>query len=159
VLRVAEAAIGVLIVFLGLQLLRRWRQGAYHFHVHEHDGVKHTHVHGHAETALHAHAHPGRSPLTAFLVGCVHGMGGSAAVGILLVAGVPGRAAAVAALFLFATGTAISMAAFSAGFGLLITATPIRRRFVVATPVLGTFSLLFGVWYGLAAWNVVPYPL
>jgi nitrite reductase/ring-hydroxylating ferredoxin subunit len=150
---------GVLIVFLALQLLHRWRRGAYHFHVHEHDGVRHTHVQGHAETPLHTHAHPGRSPLAAFLVGCVHGMGGSAAVGILLVAGVPGRGAAVAALILFATGTAISMAACSAAFGLLITATPIRRRFVVTTPVLGALSLLFGVWYGLGAWSVVPYPL
>jgi ABC-type nickel/cobalt efflux system permease component RcnA len=148
VLQLAEAGIGALIVFLGLQLLRRWRRGAYHAHLHEHDGVPHRHVHGHAATPLHTHAHvAARTALGSFLIGCLHGMGGSAAVSILLVASVPGQ------------GAAISMAALSAGLGLLLTAQPIRRRFISVIPVLGTFSLLFGCWYGLGAWNVVPYPL
>jgi ABC-type nickel/cobalt efflux system permease component RcnA len=160
VLQLAEAAIGVVIVFLGIQLLRRWRRGAYHFHLHDHGGPPHTHVHGHAGTSLHEHPHaPARTAFGSFLIGCLHGLGGSGAVSILLVASVPGQGAAIAALALFAIGTAISMAALSAGLGLLVTTGPIRERFVGAIPALGTFSVLFGAWYGLGAWNVVPYPL
>ena len=63
VFQVTEAAIGLLIVFLALQLLVRWRRGAYHFHAHSHDGVLHTHLHRHAETKLHAHVHQPRTAL------------------------------------------------------------------------------------------------
>jgi hypothetical protein len=158
--RVAEAGIGALIIFLAVQLLLRWRRGAYHFHAHTHDGVQHTHLHGHADTPLHTHAHqPPRTALASFLIGCLHGIGGSAAVGILLVAGAPGTGAALAALLALATGTAISMATLSAMFGSLLATPPVRRRFASAIPVMGTLSLLFGAWYGLGAWNVVPYPL
>ena len=160
VFQLAEAAIGALIVFLAAQLLLRWRRGAYHFHAHTHDGEPHTHLHRHAETPLHAHGHqPPRTALACFLIGCLHGLGGSGAVGILLVAGAPGTEAAFAALLVFALGTAISMTALSAGFGRLLATPPVRHRFASAIPVLGTLSLLFGAWYGLGAWNVVPYPL
>jgi ABC-type nickel/cobalt efflux system permease component RcnA len=160
VFQVAEAAIGLLIVFLALQLLLRWRRGAYHFHPHDHDGMQHTHLHRHADTPLHAHAHqPPRTALACFFIGCLHGLGGSGAVGILLVAGAPGSEAALAALLVFAIGTAISMTALSATLGRVLAAPPVRRRFASAIPVLGTLSLLFGAWYGLGAWNVIPYPL
>jgi hypothetical protein len=160
VFQVTEAAIGVLIVFLALQLLLRWRRGAYHFHAHTHDGVEHTHLHAHTHTPLHTHAHrPPRTALACGLIGCLHGLGGSGAVGVLLVAGAPGTEAALAALVVFAIGTAISMTALSASFGRLLAAAPVRRRFASAIPALGALSLLFGAWYGLGAWNVVPYPL
>jgi ABC-type nickel/cobalt efflux system permease component RcnA len=158
--RLAEAAIGVLIVGLAVQLLRRWRRGAYHAHEHQHEGLRHAHVHGHGGALRHAHAHPPpRSPLAAFLVGCLHGMGGSAAVGLLLVGTVPSREGAAAALLVFATGTALSMAMLSGAFGLVLASRRIPWRPSAAIPALGSFSALFGVWYGLAAWSLVPYPL
>jgi ABC-type nickel/cobalt efflux system permease component RcnA len=158
--QLAEAAIGALIVALGIQLLVRWRRGRFHVHVHEHDGLRHSHVHPHAASAEHEHAHrTSRTPLTAFLIGCVHGMGGSAAVGVLLVAGVPDRETAIAALVVLAAGTAISMAALSALVGSLLAAGAVRRRLTAAIPALASVSVLFGGWYALAAWSLVAYPL
>jgi ABC-type nickel/cobalt efflux system permease component RcnA len=158
--RLAEAAIGAVIVFLGLRLLWRWHRGGYHVHVHEHDGTRHSHVHAHARSARHEHEHPpARTPLAAFLIGCVHGAGGSAGVAILLVAGVPDRQTAVAALLVLAAGTAISMAALSGAAGAVLGTSSIRRRLNSAIPVLGTASAGFGVWYALAAWSLVAYPL
>jgi high-affinity nickel permease len=155
--RLAEAAIGVLIVGLAVRLLARYRRGAFHVHAHEHEGVAHTHLHSHASGAVHRHAHPTpRSPLAAFLIGCLHGTGGSAAVGVLLVASVPDRSTAVAALLVFAAGTAVSMAALSAAFGRILTAAPVRTRLRAAIPALGTFGLLFGAWYALSAWGLAP---
>lgn len=158
--RLAEAAIGAVIVALGAQLLWRWRRGSYHVHIHEHGGLQHSHVHRHAESMGHEHAHrPVRTPLAAFLIGCAHGTGGSAALGILVVAGVPDRETAIAALLVLAAGTAASMAALSGAVGSLLAAGAVRRRLTTAIPVLASFSVLFGVWYGLAAWGLVTYPL
>jgi ABC-type nickel/cobalt efflux system permease component RcnA len=158
--RIAEAAIGAVIVALGAQLLWRWRRGSYHVHVHRHGGLQHSHVHRHAESPAHEHAHrPVRTPLAAFFIGCVHGAGGSAALGILLVAGVPDRQTAVAALIVLAGGTAVSMAALSGAVGTLLTAGAVRRRLTAAIPGLASFSMLFGLWYALAAWDLVSYPL
>ena len=159
--RLAEAGIGVLIVCLGLRLLWRWHRGGYHVHVHEHDGLRHSHVHAHGPSVRHEHAHrhPPRTPLAAFLIGCAHGAGGSAGVGVLLIAGVPDRETAVAALLVLATGTALSMAALSGAAGAMLAAGSVRRRLAATIPVLGAASTGFGVWYGLAAWSVVGYPL
>jgi ABC-type nickel/cobalt efflux system permease component RcnA len=162
--RTLELAIGVVIVGLGVRLLVRWRRGYFHAHVHEHDdGIVHAHPHMHEERAhpdAHGHRHAGdlgRSPRAAFGIGLVHGAGGSAGVGVLLVAAVPGDAAGLAALVVLALGTAASMAAVSAAFGYGLARGPLLRRFERAAPVFGTLSVAFGAWYGLAAFSAVPY--
>jgi ABC-type nickel/cobalt efflux system permease component RcnA len=164
--RAAEVAIGVIIVALAARLLVRRRRGYHHIHAHTHGPVRHAHphVHEHAPRAGHprAHGHPhaeglGRTPLAAFGIGLVHGAGGSAGAGVLLIGAVPGRAAAFAALVLFAAATALSMAVASSTVGLAIASGPMRRRLDAAIPALGTLSLLFGVWYALGALETVPY--
>lgn len=158
-----EVAIGVVIVALGVRLILRWRRGYFHVHSHEHSGgVVHAHPHVHEERAHGAHEHRhaealGRSPRAAFGIGLVHGAGGSAGVGVLLVAAVPGTAAGLAALVLLAVGTGVSMAAVSSGFGYTLSRGPLLRRFERAAPVLGSLSVAFGLWYGLAAFQAVPY--
>lgn len=157
----AEATIGVVIVALAVWLLVRWRRGLFnvHVHTHEHGAGRHLHAHGHAASAGHAHRHTvrARSPLQAFGIGLLHGLGGSAGVGILLLAAIHNRAVAVVALALFAFFTAVSMALLSTGFGLTLSSEPVRRSFNRIAPALGAVSLLFGVWYALGAFQVAPY--
>ena len=151
--RAAETAIGVIIVLLALRLLRRWRRGAFHVHVHEHGGDRHVHVHTHREARGHAHDHARpRTPLQAFLIGVTHGVGGSAAVALLLLASVSGRVWATAALLVFAAGTAISMGVLSASLGWLLSRRPLRQRFRLAVVPLGVAGLAFGGIYAAAAW-------
>ena len=57
----------------------------------------------------------------------MHGIGGSAGVGVLLLATISDQADAVAALMVLALGTAVSMAALSSAFGYAITRGPVRR--------------------------------
>jgi ABC-type nickel/cobalt efflux system permease component RcnA len=163
-----ELAVGIVIVALAVRLLLRWRRGYFHVHVHTHGELKHAHPHVHERAPVdphpHAHAHKhapqlGRSPAAAFGIGLIHGAGGSAGVGVLLVAAIPGRAAATAALAVLAGGTALSMTAVSAAFGGALTRGGLPRKFELAAPVLGCFSLLFGLWYGLAALDALPYVL
>jgi hypothetical protein len=133
----AEAAVGVLIVALALRLLLRWREDARHGHVHRR----------------------ARGPLQAYGIGLVHGAGGSAGIGVLLLAGIRRPAEAIAALALFAACTALSMAAASTSFGLLLSRGGGRRGLAAAAPALGVFSLAFGVWYAMGALHAVPYVL
>jgi ABC-type nickel/cobalt efflux system permease component RcnA len=173
--RLAEVAIGALICLLALRLLLRWRAGAFHTHPHSHGGRVHAHPHahshahepgegpadGHAHVVAHEHAHEealGRSPLAAFGIGLVHGVGGSAGAGILLVGAAADGGPAIAALALFAAATAVSMAFLSAGFGLALTSGPLSRRLEGAIPAMGAASLAFGVWYAAGAVDAAPYP-
>jgi ABC-type nickel/cobalt efflux system permease component RcnA len=159
-----ELAIGVVIVALAARLLLRWRRGYLHVHVHSHDGAEHAHPHAHEEDHSHAAAHEhrhlhelGRSPLTAFGIGLVHGAGGSAGVGVLLIAAMPGPAERVAALLVLAAGTALSMTAVSTAFGRALARGPLVRRFELVAPLFGSAGLAFGAWYALAAVGALPY--
>src|SRR5204863_2761242 len=105
----------------------------------------------------HRHTVPTRWPRQAYCIGLVHGMGGTAGVGILLLAAIHSRLLAVASLALFALFTAVSMALLSAGFGLTLSAEPVRRSFARLAPALGLASLAFGVWYSLGALDLAPY--
>ena len=162
----AEVLIGLLIIGLALRLLVRWRRDRLHLHVHEHDGRRHLHVHGHLAGLAHDverphdHAHPRmgtRSPVQAYGIGLVHGIGGSAGVGILLLTAIPSEAEGVVALVLFAIFTALSMAIVSSSFGFGLSRAPVMRRFAAVAPVLGVLSLAFGTWYALGALDAVPY--
>ncbi len=157
----AEVAIGAIIVFLAARLLLRWRRGFYHVHTHAHDeGPDHRHVHSHEENDLHEHDHavPHRTPLSAYGIGLVHGIGGSGGLTLLLLSTISNQAEAAGALLIFAAGTAVSMALLSTAFGLTIAAGPMGRNFERFAPVLGILSMAFGVWYALGALNVLTYP-
>jgi ABC-type nickel/cobalt efflux system permease component RcnA len=159
----AEAAIGLVIVALAVRLLLRWHRGYFHVHPHRHGQIRHAHphVHEHARGALdhpiqHAHPHAeglGRSPLTAFGIGLVHGVGGSAGVGVLLVGAVSGQLQAVLTLLVFAGATAASMALVSTAFGYALARGVARGRLSDLVPLFGAASLLFGVWYSFGALN------
>jgi hypothetical protein len=129
----AETAVGAIVVLLAASLLLRWRRGA---------------LHTRAKT---------RTAAQAYAIGLVHGMGGTAGIGVLLLAGIRDQALAVAALGLFALCTAVSMAVVSTGFGLVFDAGRVRRSFDRLAPVLGVASLAFGAWYALGAQGVLPY--
>jgi cytochrome c biogenesis protein CcdA len=135
----AETAIGLVIVYLAVRLLIRWRRGELRFH-------------------SHPEAHRARTRRGAFAIGLIHGAGGSAGVGILLLASIHSKPLAVASLVLLAVFTAVSMSALSTGFGLTLAARPVRSAFGTMAPALGTLSLLFGMWYATAAWSLAPYP-
>ena len=161
--RIAETVIGLIILLLAVRLLVRWRRGLYHAHAHSHGGgPPHRHVHSHAgeidRSHEHAHRVPPRTPLSAYGVGLVHGIGGSGGLTLLLLSTIPDRAEAVGALLIFAVGTALSMALLSTAFGLAITRGPVARNFGRVAPVLGVLGVAFGAWYALGALEVVAYP-
>jgi hypothetical protein len=140
----AEVAVGVVIVALAVRLLVRWRSGAL--------SAGHRHPHGPAGAPLRT-----RSPLQAYGIGLVHGVGGSAGVGILLLAAIPDRVEGALALAVFASFTAVSMALASTSFGWLLQRAAVRRAYAAIAPAIATASVAFGVWYALGAVRAVPY--
>lgn len=135
----AETAVAVLIAYLAVRLLVRWRKGQFRVH-------------------SHPHAHGARSRMGAFAIGLVHGMGGSAGVGVLLLASVESTTLAIVSLILLAVFTAVSMSALSTGFGLTLVFRPVQAVFNGIAPALAVASLGFGLWYATAAWSLAPYP-
>jgi high-affinity nickel permease len=129
--RAAETSVGLLIVALGALLLVRWRRGFRDVQT--------------------------RTGIQAYSIGLVHGMGGTAGVGLLLLAAIDSEPIAVCALAIFALCTAFSMTVLSTGFGFALSRRSVRDSFHRVAPVLGAASLAFGVWYALGAQGVVPY--
>jgi len=123
-----EALIGLVIFALGLRLLIRHGRGEVHPHPHR----------------------PPQSLREAYAVGVVHGAGGSAGIGLLIIAAIPDRGVALAGLGVFALSTALTMGAVAAGLGRSLRALP-------AAPV-GGFVCAFGLWYLSAAAVGAPYP-
>jgi cytochrome c biogenesis protein CcdA len=135
----AETAIGLVIVYLAVRLLARWRGGELRFHAHP-------------------DAHGARTRRGAFAIGLVHGAGGSAGVGVLVLASVRSTGLAVISLGLLAVSTVVSMSVLSTAFGSMLASRPARAWLGAVAPTLGAASLVFGAWYATAAWSVTSYP-
>jgi hypothetical protein len=135
--RGAEAVVGLVVVLLGVRLLRRW----------SHAGPR---------DAGGGHGHACRSPAGAFGIGLLHGFGGSAGVGVLIVAAIPSRPLALTSLALLAGGAAVSMAALSTGLGVTLARCPGRLRISAAAPFVAAGAIAFGCWYALTALIAAP---
>jgi high-affinity nickel permease len=136
----AERLVGVVILLLAARLLVKWVRGGYRAERHSHPpGVVHRHLH----TGEHTHA---------AAVGTLHGLAGTGAIVLLLIAALPTTGIAIAALLVFAPMSVLSMAAMTAAFAWFFTRPlmdPLFRR--VLMPLMGALGLLFGAWYaGLA---------
>ncbi len=131
-----ELSVGVMLIVLGLMNLSgAWQRivetvpsaagapGAVHTHPHSHGDYVHTHPHGH-EPEAHPHR-PDQTPLARLdrwlgrlspyqvarplIVGMVHGLAGSAAVALLVLATIGNTAWAILYLMLFGAGTIAGM--------------------------------------------------
>ncbi len=153
-----EFAVGCVLVLLGLNVLRKLRERPpLHAHTHAHDGVVHSHLHfhlGHPSADGHAHNHLtlrlGGRP---FAVGIVHGLAGTAAVTLMVVAVIPSLVIALAYLVIFGLGTIGGMVAMSVLMSLPLALAAGRfvrlERFVRLAA--GLASLGFGIFLG---WHV-----
>lgn len=114
-----EFSVGIMLVLLGLDVLRRLYQKRIHFHAHQHDnGVQHFHAHAHQleqahDARAHQHQHALFFPTRALLVGFMHGMAGSAALIILTLNAVQTPATALFYMAFFGIGSILGMALLS----------------------------------------------
>jgi high-affinity nickel permease len=142
----AEKAVGIVILILAARVICKWVQG---------DFRATAHAHGEHERARHLRRGPGhhkhrhvRSPGQAFGIGMLHGLAGTGAVVLLLIAALPTQLEAAAALAVFAPMSVVSMALLTGAFAWLLTrplVEPVYRNVLI--PALGLFAMMFGAWY------------
>lgn len=163
-----ETAAGILLIWLGIDLLRRREGGWARVQPHQHrDGTRHLHLHWHGadgarrgrrDAGFSSHPHPRRRLRRALIVGVLHGVGGSALLGLLASQGaLPGRAIPYAALF--GLGATVGMLVLSTAVSLPM-GFP-RVRAIVSGPSwrigLASISIAVGVWVSVSSmWIVVP---
>jgi high-affinity nickel-transport protein len=164
-----ELLVAAMLVLLGVLRLRDAARGLEsvppeHLKAdHEHGGaeVVHSHAHGHGTAVhLHPHVHPsrrllaawrdGRLPARAFFVGAVHGMAGSAAVSLLVLATLRSAWSAVLYLGVFGLGTILGMTALTAAMAFpLSLALRLRRARRLVALGAGVGSIAFGIVYAI----------
>ncbi len=151
----AERAVGVIIVLLAVRVLIKWARGDFRRDAHAHDGhaqavaaptARHRHLR-HGSGTAHGHRAV-RSPAQALMIGTVHGLAGTGAVVLLLLAALPTKLEAAAALAVFAPMSVVSMALCTSVFAWLLTRPAVEPLYRTALiPALGIFGVLFGGWY------------
>jgi high-affinity nickel permease len=144
----AEKAVGVVILALAVRVMVKWLRGDYRASAHRHDdGHGHRrHLRRGAESG-HRHASV-RSPAQAMSIGMLHGLAGTGAVVLLLIAALPSQLEAALALALFAPMSVVSMALCTSAFAWVLTrpvVEPVYRTVLI--PGLGLFGVLFGISY------------
>jgi ABC-type nickel/cobalt efflux system permease component RcnA len=157
----AEKAIGALILVLAARVIYKWARGDYRATAHAHEERAHG---DRAPRSARADGHPlrrhlrrgngghhhikVRTPAQALSIGLLHGLAGTGAVVLLLIAALPNRLEAGLALAVFAPMSIVSMAALTAAFAWVLTrpvVEPVYRSVLI--PALGAFGIMFGVWY------------
>jgi ABC-type nickel/cobalt efflux system permease component RcnA len=143
----AEKAIGIVILLLAARVIVKWLHGDFRAgpHAHSHTHGRHSHLrHGPGD---HRHVLV-RTPTQAFAIGTLHGLAGTGAVVLLLIAALPGRLEAAAALAVFAPMSILSMALLTGAFAWVLTRPLIEPLYRgVGIPALGMFGVMFGLWY------------
>ncbi len=148
-----ELAVGVMLILLGLDVLRRVIRDRIHFHAHRHaDGTAHFHAHSHAgETGhdpdRHAHEH-GDFPWRTLFIGFMHGMAGSAALILLTLQSLDSAWLGMLYMLLFGIGSIAGMAAVSSVIALPLTASARRLTWLHngLQLAIGLFTTGLGGW-------------
>lgn len=119
----AEKAVGVVILLLAGRVIYRWARPR-------------------------AHVHRLRTSGQAMSIGLLHGLAGTGAVVVLLIAALPSQLESALALAVFAPMSIVSMTACTAGFAWVLTRPAVEPLYrTVLVPGLGVFGVMFGLWY------------
>ena len=146
-----ELVVGLMLIALGGDVLRRIVRDHVHAHLHRHGEVMHWHLHSHAEepdhaSADHDHEHRTAIPLRALLVGMVHGMAGSAALVLLTLGAIQSVWLGMVYMALFGIGSiaGMSVLSFAIAFPLRFAAQRLTGLYVGLTAAVGAATVFLG---------------
>jgi ABC-type nickel/cobalt efflux system permease component RcnA len=150
-----EAAVGIMLILLGADVLRRLLRERLHFHSHSHNHShgtsRHIHAHSHAgegrhEASGHDHEHPHFLPRRALAIGLVHGLAGSAALVLLTVEAMDSLLSGLLYMALFGLGSILGMGLLSCAIALPLryAARQLTWGYTALTALLGAFSIGLG---------------
>ncbi len=145
---IAESGVGMLLIVLGVSLALKLYREQWHVHRHHHDGALHVHLHSHQRQDDHGHRHWMANSIRPLCIGMVHGLAGSAALTLTVLATTTGVAAGILSIFIFGLGSIVGMMVI----GMTITIPVIwsrsinRRLFVGVQGFASLASVLVGIW-------------
>jgi len=149
-----EFCVGIMLIVLSGDLLRRIFRGEMriHAHHHAHDGAEHAHLHVHVDGAKdHAHHGIGHKP---FFVGVVHGLAGSAALTLFVLSTISNPWAGLLYILIFGAGTIAGMLIMSSLISLPFSLASRKLR-GLSDPLqlgIGVGSFAFALFY---TWQIV----
>ncbi len=149
-----EFLVGIMLVGLGAQVIYQWRKGKLHQHIHGHrESDAHRHVHSHAKEPVHPQKHHllggvGKPFLRkkSYLVGTVHGVAGSAALTLLILASIESPLAGIVYILIFGLGSVVSMGVMTIVISLpfVFSANRLPNLNRLTQLSVATLSILFG---------------
>lgn len=148
--RMMEFAVGVMLVLLGLNVIRKLISGGQiHFHAHAHGERAHAHPHLHEfgkEDEPHTHHALSFNP-RAVIIGMVHGLAGSAALMLLVIPTINSQLIGLLYIIVFGIGSigGMMLMSFLVGLPFQITALRFNRFNRLLQCVAGLVSIGLGL--------------
>lgn len=148
-----EFAVGVMLVGLGIQVIYSFRKKKVHQHAHGHEEEAHHHFHSHSKSPEHVPEHHNTHGIgkpflrrKSYVIGLVHGLAGSAALTLLVLASIESPIAGLAYILLFGLGSVLSMGIMTVIIGLPFVMSAGRLPNLNRTIqfAVGSLSILFG---------------
>ena len=153
-----EFFVGIMLVGLGAQVVYSFRKKKVHQHSHGHEEEDHLHFHSHAPVqekiqaerlSHHNDTGVGKPFLRkkSYVVGLVHGVAGSAALALLVLASIESPLAGLVYILLFGLGSILSMGVMTIfiSFPFVYSANRLPNLNRIIQFGVGTLSILFGL--------------
>lgn len=134
-----EFIVGVVLVVLGVDVLRKVIKGKVHLHEHQHGDSVHTHLHSHKESPSHNYIHK------SFVVGTIHGLAGSAALMLLVLTTVNSIFQGLLYILIFGIGSIVGMLIVSGIIALpFLLSSKFDKINNIVKILAGTISIVLG---------------
>jgi len=144
----AEIGVSVLLIVLGVMLARKLYRERWHMHHHVHEGASHAHLHSHQRQSDHRHRHWMTESIRPFCIGMAHGLAGSAALMLVILASTQDFGRGVLSIAVFGAGSIVGMMVIglTISLPLICSLTFSRRLFVSLQGFASLASVSLGVW-------------
>ncbi len=135
-----EFLVGLMLVFLGINLFVKILKSRFHLHLHKHGKIAHLHYHIHKSQHSHKHSK------TSFFIGLVHGLAGSAALMLLVLATVKTIFSGLVYILVFGVGSILGMLLISISISIpILLAKNLSRIHFIIRSLASLVSIFIGV--------------
>lgn len=135
-----EFIVGLMLVFLGINLFLKILKSRFHLHLHNHGKIAHLHYHTHK--SRHSHKHSRAS----FFIGLVHGLAGSAALMLLVLATIKSIISGLIYILIFGVGSILGMLLVSISISIpILLAKNLGRIHFIIRSIASLVSIFIGI--------------
>ncbi len=140
-----EFIVGIMLILLGFNVLIKINKNKIHLHSHMHGNQEHMHFHSHKSTKTHKHEHLQLNK--SLFIGLIHGLAGSAAITLLILATINSFFLGLFYILIFGVGSVIGMVIISSIISLPFRLIPnnLQKTQKILRITTGLFSIIIGL--------------